>query len=145
MLAIDWPSWWNGEKSHFLEGIPFIGSQCKIIRHVRCCLKSRTESLCLKAWTDAGYSFSLSDCVARKVFDIVTPYISWPNHYFFPEDRVALLFGVIPGVGFDAEDIVEDIRESFNVKGVSGSDELYYEIVLQGKFKEFVNLVVKKM
>lgn len=140
-LVIDWPCWWKGAGHHLLEGMPFIGTHCRIIKDVRSRLNLRDDALFDDIWKKQGYSAELCRFVTFKAGEILRKYIAWPNHLFFPEDRIALLFGVIPGVWFDSEDPVEEVRQHFNLAGLKDNDTTYYDVVLNGRFKEFVSLV----
>jgi hypothetical protein len=52
--------------------------------------------------------------------------------------------GVIPGVWFDPEDPVEEIRSFFHVKGLREGDSCYYDIVLRGTIKECIGLFLSE-
>lgn len=142
--AIDWPDWWCGKGKHFLEGFPYVGSQCKVVKHVARLLKLRNSSSFDSAWLAAGYTlekrYSVLHVVA-SMYLIISRYVKWPNYYFYPEDRCSLLLGVIPGVGYDAEDLIEEIRVFFGLSGMKDGDFRYDETVLDGKFVDIINLI----
>ena len=140
---IDWPQWWKGQGNHFLEGAPFIGTHCRIINCVRGVLSCRDQELFDLAWAQSGYSIERCRSISEQVGSLVKPYIAWPNYYFFPDDRLALLLGVIPGVWFDAEDPVEDVRKHWHLPGLKENDSNYYNLVLSGRFKDLVDLINK--
>ena len=141
--TIDWPPWWKGKGGHFLEGFPFFGTQCKIIRHVRTCLESRNQKLFDSVWIKSGRPLEECRFIAANIGLIVQAYVAWPNYCFFPEDRTSLLLGVIPGVWFDAEDPVEDVRSFFHIRGVRDGDFTYYSAVLEGRFVDLVDIIIK--
>ena len=142
-ITIDWPQWWKGKGHHCLEGMPFIGTHCKVIRTARLCLQCRSQDLFKSVWSTNEYSIDQCRSVSEKVREIVHAYIAWPNYYFLPEDRVAILLGVIPGVWYDAEDPVEDVRKAFHLKGVKDGDASYYDVVLDGKYKDLLDMIIK--
>ncbi len=142
---IDWPQWWRGERHHFLEGMPFVGPHCKIIKLARECLKLRNETVFESAWADKGYSIAQCYFVSKKVFTIVKEFICWPNFYFLPGDCTAILFGVIPGVWFDSEDPVEEIKNEFHLSGMKNGDSQYYDVVLHGRFMECMTLLTQSL
>jgi hypothetical protein len=134
---ITWPKWWKGAGKHFLEGFPFWGTQNKIIDEVKNSLSSRDYPSCSIEWKKEG--FNSDDCmeISRRCLKCISDLVAWPNSYYMPHDKVALLFGLIPGVAYEPEDVIDSIISEFDLEL---TDELT-DIMLEGDFIEFINLV----
>ena len=141
---IDWPEWWRGAHRHFLEGTPLVGTQCKVIQHVCRLLELRDASSFDAAWSAAGYPAEKCREISASVKEIIKPYIKWPNAFFLPDDRAELVFCNIPSAGFDTEDPIEDARIFFQLKRMKEDCFEYYDIVFEGKFKDFVALIISE-
>lgn len=73
-------------KKGFLLGIPFVGPQEKIYRHI-CEQLLRRDTTYLDLWSPDAESRSLGADCAR----VIAKDMNWPNDYFIPEDPFAIL------------------------------------------------------
>lgn len=138
---VAWPDWWKGKGHHLLEGMPIFGTQNKIIHHVCRVLQARTEAMFISEWTKTQFSIELCTNVSQRIWDIVNHYIKWPNAYFFPGDKNALLLGIIPGVWFDTEDVLEEVGGYFRLSRVNEKYLQFLDLACEGEYLELVKLI----
>ena len=142
VTAVDRPVWWQGKGRHFLEGVPFFGPHKKVIRIASNVLAKRSEDLHFNEWINFDSNIQHDHKTCEMFYRCIKEFVSWPNCFFSPYDRLPLLMGLVPGMMYDVEDAFEKIKIDFNLFGERATE--FYKIIENGLFVDFVHLVEKK-
>lgn len=143
IVKVDWPNWWKGKGNHFLEGMPYIGTHRRIIKEIQSILALRSCDEFDLVWSERGHAFEDYKIVSEKVKVVMNGYIKWPNNFFYPDDKTALLLGLIPGVWFDPEDPVDEIKLFFKEADSRIVESQFYEVIISGTFIDLVGMFGK--
>ena len=120
MQPIEWPANISFDKRAFTHGFPFLGPHTRILKEAKSLLNQRNKDNVSALWLEN--EFIIADEVREKIFSVAASYLNWPNHLFIPADRAAIVFGFIPGMWIDPEDIIGDIAEMYNIDWFSPTD-----------------------
>ena len=120
---IDWPERLrrNPYKISFLTGVPYFGPHAKILKNAKSILERRSKKEVERLWSDY-YSEIPGENTVEDVYEVAGKYLKWPNNLFVPSDKAGIVFGFIPGIWIDPEDVIEEICEKV---GVLDPDAIY--------------------
>jgi len=123
MKAIDWINGISCEKRSFMDGVPIVGTQARVIRSAKRLLEQREGDDVENMWIKHELEVSFVNN-REEVFSIAKTYMDWPNTLFIPNDRAAIVFGFIPGVWIDPMDILSDIANLYQIEWIDPTDLL---------------------
>ncbi len=111
-VFIDWPPGWR-DSPGFLDGIPFFSSYARIVRNARHIMSMRTYETFCTSWANSGLSVAISEIIASQIHGILKTYIKWPNYYFIPFDRAAIILALFRNAPFEPIDILDEVQNCF--------------------------------
>ena len=126
--VIDWHCEFSREKTPFSAGIPFIGFQCKVLRHARKILNYRNVENALDRWIGEGYDAYSVSIFCDRIFHLTVEWARWPNHYFFPDDNARVLLCNIPGLDVELSDVIIPLFKMYGVDW-GGKDDASWRIL----------------
>lgn len=127
--VIDWPEELKKDpyKSRFLTGFPYFGPHTKILKNAKSILKKRSKQDVDRLWT-VFYSEIPPQNIIEDIYKIADEYLKWPNHLFLPSDNASIVFGFIPGIWIEPEDVTKEICKKIKVRGTDTFCELFESI-----------------
>ena len=120
MEPIDWIGGVPPKTPAFWDGVPFVGTQSRVVWHAKSLLRKRHPDFVEKSWVEHGEKISAGN--REKALSIAQAYMGWPNTLFIPEDRAAIVFGFIPGIWIEPVDVLAGIAELYGVDWIDPTD-----------------------
>lgn len=136
---LSWPPEWSGTGRHrgFLLGVPFVGKQEDVFRHIANQLIERTPD-CLELWGSPGRRRTLAAVCAQAI----KTGLGWPNALFIPEDPVEILLWDKTAYIVDHLIVPEILEKMERAAGVPRQSDEWWESLSEHTFGSVIDRLI---